>query len=501
MFKKALVELKKNNRLFYIISFFMFLILSILFPYVHDDWGWGSSSGVERLLSFFSCYNGRWAGNLFIIALTRSKLLKVLVMSISLVGIVYFINKINNKSKHSIILTMLLIVLMPRAILRQGVAWTSAFVNYVIPTLLILLFIDSIKNHDKLLNSRNSKLECLLFLILGFITNLFIENLTIYILILSLSLMIYIFVKAKKVNSKILCYFIGNIIGCVLMFSNSAYSSIAAGEDTYRTFGFNSLITTIFKNYFDTIYEHLIYNNIVLNLLVVIFASIVIYKEIKNHNSKKIKFLGHSIIFVLCSFVTYTAVTRFNRVELFLKYTKYFNGLFTFTFCLAILLFTVFFIKRKPYKIKMLFVLTSIIVMTLPLFVVTPIGSRCFFPTYAFLIMYIVCLYEYCIVNHYVEHTELLSEMFGIITVSVFMYLVFIYGYMYRIYNRRVSYINSHLDEKTIVLPKLPYEGYTWLSEPCNDEFLISFKEYYGIPTNTKVTFVSLKNWNKKNNR
>ena len=75
--------------------------------------------------------------------------------------------------------------------------------------------------------------------------------------------------------------------------------------------------------------------------------------------------------------------------------TKYFNGLFTVVFCLAVLLFVIFFIKKDAVKRRMIFTLASIVIMTAPLFVVKPIGSRCFLPTYILFILFVVDLINY----------------------------------------------------------------------------------------------------------
>ncbi len=58
-----------------------FLLLSFFFPYTGDDWAWGSSIGIQRLMTGFDNYNGRYAGNVLVLLLTRSKLLNVVSMA------------------------------------------------------------------------------------------------------------------------------------------------------------------------------------------------------------------------------------------------------------------------------------------------------------------------------------------------------------------------------------------------------------------------------------
>ena len=47
-------------------------------PYTHDDWDWGLPEGLERWLS--GTLNNRYAGTFFVLAMTRSQLVKTAVM-------------------------------------------------------------------------------------------------------------------------------------------------------------------------------------------------------------------------------------------------------------------------------------------------------------------------------------------------------------------------------------------------------------------------------------
>lgn len=65
---------KKKLDFDYKYSIFIIIFLAIftsLIPYACDDWAWGSSIGIERLERFFAGYNGRYLGNLIVIAITR----------------------------------------------------------------------------------------------------------------------------------------------------------------------------------------------------------------------------------------------------------------------------------------------------------------------------------------------------------------------------------------------------------------------------------------------
>ena len=52
-------------------------ILCYLFPYTGDDWAWGSKIGIDRLNNWFENYNGRYVGNLIVLAMTRSNPIQI----------------------------------------------------------------------------------------------------------------------------------------------------------------------------------------------------------------------------------------------------------------------------------------------------------------------------------------------------------------------------------------------------------------------------------------
>ena len=81
---------RKRCFVFALIAFAVFALLVFLFPYSGDDWAWGSEIGIERLKNHFDNYNGRYAGNLLAMALTRSKLLDIIVTAFSLVCVCVF---------------------------------------------------------------------------------------------------------------------------------------------------------------------------------------------------------------------------------------------------------------------------------------------------------------------------------------------------------------------------------------------------------------------------
>lgn len=57
---------------------------------------------IDILHSFFADYNGRYVGNLIVILLTRSNILKTIVIAFTIGGMAYLSYKIVNKDRISL---------------------------------------------------------------------------------------------------------------------------------------------------------------------------------------------------------------------------------------------------------------------------------------------------------------------------------------------------------------------------------------------------------------
>ena len=79
-----------------------------------------------------------------------------------------------------------------------------------------------------------------------------------------------------------------------------------------------------------------------------------------------------------------------------------------------------------------------------------------------------------------------------------FVYLFCIYGYVFKVYQKRIEAIEQHKTEEYMLLPKLPYAKYMWCPDPVNEEFLNRFKSFYGIDSTVEIKFVSYKEWRKE---
>lgn len=288
-------------------------------------------------------------------------------------------------------------------------------------------------------------------------------------------------------------YFIGSVAGTILMFSNSAYSNVASGSDGYRSFQLSNFIGNSISSFFNTIYKELIFQNYALNIILSLCIIVFLCRYLKKNINSKYNKIINLLLLVLVAFPVYSLFIKLSGVQIFLKYTKYISGLFSIIYFLAVFV-SALFITDKAMMRRVIFALLSILMLTAPLFVVTPIGSRCFFPMY---ILWVWVTVEFMVIA--LENYE--EDFFKILLIAGILVcysgLLLIYGYIFKVNMQRINYIEENRDKDCLVLPELPYTHYHWLGNPASDEFMMRFKLFYNIDQDVEIEFVSLSEWKK----
>ena len=175
MIKKLL---KKQKSI--IIIFIITSTLCMLFPYTGDDIAWGFNSlSIDLIKSFANdlSLNGRYMGNIFSVILTKGVILRGLLEGLIISSIIYIIKKYT-KAKYVYII--LFILIMPLEIFIQSISWTSGFANYAISTLCLLIVL---LLFQRLWKSNKFNYISIISLFIIIISSLFIENLTVFLLL------------------------------------------------------------------------------------------------------------------------------------------------------------------------------------------------------------------------------------------------------------------------------------------------------------------------------
>lgn len=470
------------------------LILAIFAPARMDDWAWATSTGDERLESFFSNYNGRYLGNLFVIALTRSDVLWYICVVLAVWFFTIAIQKIaENKSLITYMFVPAMFFIMRTKMFHQFLMWRSGFSNYVPPILITIIYVAMISDVFGDTPPRYKKSYALAGFILGLTGALFMEHVTIYALLLGVTVMIYSKIRFNKVYAAHAAYLAGTIAGCIIMFTNSAYLNIFNGNDAndYRTIGGSSLGYTIISNAYKISRWLLEYNVGILIVLIVLFTIIsASFLKNKNFSTTKRKWIktilgyqyGYFAFCFLFFFDTGLRLTRDFDIPRLIAAVLSYIGFVSLSIILEF--------DRKT-KTKLLFAILSAGALTVPLFATTPVSPRCFIPSYIMLILFgSFLLNEVSSITTKKAFTGVTAAIIALFTAGC-LYFCIGWGNVHYYEQQRIDYINTQLaaNEKTIYILEYPKKfsrftyGCDYLENTVWEE---RFCEYYSIDYNSQ---------------
>lgn len=487
---------KDTQYLPYLLAFFLCFLLCLHFPYTGDDWVWGSQTGLLRLQKLFVGYNGRYLGNLLVLALTRSVWLRSFCMAAVLTGICAAVRQIVGRP-WAFWLTALLLLCMPKRIGAQAVVWTAGFSNYSVSAFLSLLYVAFLSRKSTCQTGAYKLLASMGLFVLGFSSCLFLETVTLCTLFLSLAVLLYRFVRRERVSVPLVCHGFGAMLGTLLMFSNSAYQNVWKHSDSYRSVLSGGLFQQCKNNYFEAIYPYGYFLNILLNLALFICCLtgfLLLRNRIKG-------LLPRFALAVHGCFAFYALFT-----VLILPEAK--TGLFLLAeagFCLAGLLcsFAVVLILvhvggESARRNKAILCMASIILLMAPLFAVNPVTPRCFFPSYLYFIVLVCLMAELCetlLRQQAARGTAESNEVFfalarigqralllGLALVYVLYLGVFLS--IHRADQRRLAYIRNAVSEgrQEIEIVHLPYELFLNNPTPPDNNWATHYKAFYELP-------------------
>ena len=509
MFKKEMVKLKNKNIIFTILLFLSFLFLVYLFPYSGDDWAWGSYIGLDRLSSNFENYNGRYAGNLLVICLTRSKVLDIVIIAGSLVCCCLF-PKIfsNSNSLTPYVFGTLLLLLIPKQIFIQSIVWTAGYSNYVPPIILIFLYFIIIKNIFEDKTPHYNWTTSVLVACIGFLAALFMENVTLYNIAVSVLIIIFVFFKFKKIYFTHVAYLIGSVLGAVLMFSNTAYTSIANNEDSYRSTAINEGLVETIGEQTQVIIKQFFTTNFMVLLILTVFCVTIYCLYASRSNNKKLKNFGLLLILInVISFIFLISKNIFpawafevGKFDSDKVTTIIFALISAACFCSASVIVLIS-VNSDSIKYKTLLLLISVPILIAPLTIVKPIGPRCFFPPYLMLIGACVLLFVY-ICDSLKIHAEVkkgmaVSMIAGCLAMLAFFFSV--YSTIHKYDLKRNIYVEKQIDAgyDTVTVCKLPYTSYVWVGDPDKEPWDYRYKLFYGVDEDVEFVFLQHKSFDK----
>lgn len=493
MFKSISSKIKNRVLLLYFLLFTFFVFVAFNIPLTGDDWTWGSSIGVERLDNFFKDYNGRYVSNVLELMLTRNTVFRVLFIALFSSLLIILTGKLFNTKRKSVPLlsSFILFMLIPINIYAQTFGWVAGYVNYVVSIVLLFIFLVLVNNIFGAEAPTYKKRLFFLFIPLGFATQLIVEHVTLFALFTVFSVILYTYIKHKKVYATHVSYLISSIIGALVMFSNGAYVKVLQGEDSYRTIKEHvSLGERIYNAYTENMYAYLFTDNVLIHLVISILLIMLI--QTSDSNKRVVRVLVKPIIvFIITSFALFLLVFQSVLGNSYLgSFTNDFEAIFSLIYFIAILM-AFFLIPEWNTKIRLLYYSSGIVLLSVPFFFITPYGPRCAFGTYAFMVLLAIELMSY-LINKDQWKFSYLNLYLVLISCSIVVFIGFVSfmnGEADR--NRMEKLFNDIHKEKVVEMTELPYPQFHWMPSPKPEMIHTPmFKKFHDISNDVQIKII-----------
>lgn len=385
----------KIQWLIYLLVFAVFLYIGYKVPYCHDEWRWGLDERVELMKNGFRNYNGRYLGNLLALLITRSVMAKALVIAGGVVWLLHVMYRNicfreAKRAKENLFLLLscvFLLLSLPATLFQQSYGWSAAFVNFVPPVFLFLIYYNWTEwIYDGYQDQPLWK--TILVIPLGISVQLFSENVTLFVALYAVWVAVYTLIRYRKISAMQINFIWSSFLGVYLMFANGAYARAAESG------GYKKISTTaggMMEQFISNIWYHLCINNWVLN---VILSAILIFLIIK---TGKKNFLTTEMVVVFCGFSVYSIFHKVYPQWVFDSNEMLNNGINT---VLAVLFFAnvllcIWNVVDKSVRMSMCILYLSAGAVAAPLLAANPIGARCFYVSYIFQAAVVLKLLRY----------------------------------------------------------------------------------------------------------
>ena len=474
-----------------------YVCLAWLFPYTGDDWSWGSSIGLERLGSFFAGYNGRYAGNLLVLALTRSKLLDAAIMAASFCMICFLSYQYSqDKAGSSLLLAAALYFLMPKDMWAQIAVWTAGFTNYVPSALITVAFLVLTKEitAPELSERQNSLVQDIGVFLLGLVGALFVESITVFHICLAVAVILWMFLKFRKCRRVHIAFLAGSVVGACVMFSNGAYNRIAQGEDYYRHMPGTFRDTVYFAvDQAGNILDYIIYGNLWFCVIVTALLLCLAVWSLKSGERKKIAVLpamihGCSLLALWQKDAIFDVVT--GRISMKALIAGFIPIAVAVLYVLSIIVMVLCFVE-KGRRFRMLLPLYCAVVSLAPLLIVDPIGPRCVFIGYFLMVVFTVDLFGYFRRKVHLQE-KVWSRLIGVVVAAQFLFYLSVFYPIHHYDLLRLDAIKQQAAEgKTeVFMCDLPNTEYVWDGTPAGESWINKYKLFYGLGEELQLTVI-----------
>lgn len=506
----------KNSSKSFILPCVIFAVFSLIqgscLILTGDDFFWHH---MESFTENFgrSSHNGRYFTNIITYTMCNYSALRVIIYFIVMLLMFFAVVKLLKTDANRSLITNLFAVIgllsIPSQIYCYTFNWISGFTNYVLGTVMTLLYIVWCLPLLKGEELKISHFSAVFTLLLGFLGALCVENLTILNILFAIFILIFSALTYKKVHLSNIFYLVGASIGAFFMFTNVNYNDVLVEESDQigNRFAEFSLPDIFMKVYMDIIprYSKMFFiPNLVIGLAILFLYA----KKFHSSENKPPKY-ANLFAGVICAYCAYSVFTCFMSDLIPVTPTYRIRALetaFVFLYIVAIIYMAYILSDRFTFVRVTLYIVATVIV-TAPFAVVNPVTYRCFFSDYVF--WFLAAGEFFILLVKELDTTSMMCVKFLTVAGASVM-VIFLSGI--NITNKytdvvRQDYFRQQVESDAPVLEyiELPYTKYAgnFITDLANinapdmdDKYIIYYFDYMGIDHEavdfSKISFISL---------
>lgn len=485
---------------FFVLLFAALGIIFFLSPINGDDWFFRSyhidslQEFIRVIKSQWNNINGRVLGNTCSVMLANLPIVRELLKTAIVFFTILLLEKLSFSSRGNRMLLVLmgivvLIFTMPREMYRQTYAWMAGFYNYVPCAFLFLWYLYLIRDHFRKSQLPSRLGTMFLSFCLGAAACLFAENITIYLVVSSLSLLIWQFWEHHKLSWVMLAHFLGTVCGAAVMFLSPIYRKIAIQGDAYRTMpaGLNGYLEIAQMNY-GTISLFMLRAQTVLLVLVSVACLVLLFTSKKR--AGKLFHTGISVVLILGPVYGYLTKEIFSESLQFTDhpFRLYIDLLVWCVYIAAVIWCIARTDLETSCRRRTLFFLVSMPISVGALLVVRPIGPRCFYMCLIFLIAVVLNLWASLLSNQLrnSKFLQILPTLCVSLCTVIFICYGIIYFKIYRAQAQRLQAMQKGMEQgqTTIYIPRFPYSDFIFETSP---DKMGLYYYYYETPGDIEI--------------
>lgn len=469
-----------------------FSVVASKVPPSGDDWTWGSSIGTGRLTNDFTSYNGRYAGNLLVIFMTRLGWVTPIIQGLGLAVIIGLVLDITrNRTIAGYATLSSLLFLMPAPLWAESVVWVPGYANFAVASIAILVFFRS--SMGELVDNqgaRPSRIGLAVIFMFAVASQFLAEHVTVYLLLASLAILAVLRIAHGHFNLRLLSWAGGFAIGAMMMFASPEYRRIASGSgESYKEMGSQGgslakQVTAALRNQVAT--NGLLSNRVAILAIALLVAIIATTKLVTSDRSTG------TTLPLLAAAATGIAVTLTMATKVTLEPLEVGSSrtvLAMVTVIILIMLATLLLTETLDRVIVAVSV-ASMAALNAPLLLVRPVSARTFLPTFILLLI---------VVSVFLASFRVISDPR---VVATWFFLAFVTGltgwlHLYGVYSdidqaadTRIALLKNQVASGTTVvsLKRLPHTEWMKRPDPDTPYWIEAFKVYYDLPQDLSIS-------------